>query len=39
MAKNILKSVVSDFTETEKAMLTELLHIIVSEIVKEVCHE
>lgn len=35
MAKNILVS----FSETEKSMLAKLLHIIVEEIVREVCND
>lgn len=39
MPKIMAKMIVSDFSETEKQMLTALLHIIVNTIVKEVCND
>ncbi len=39
MPKNMAKIIVSDFSENEKQMLAELIHIIVKEIVREVCND
>jgi len=39
MPKNMTKITISDFTEDEKIMIAELLHIIVKRVVKEVCGE
>jgi len=39
MKQNILQLTGSNFSEPEKSMLAELLHIIVEEIVKEVCND
>lgn len=36
MQKNIIKS---EFSENEKVTLADLLHIIVEEIVREVCND
>lgn len=39
MPKNMAKMNIADFSEIEKDMLADLLHIIVGAIVREVCND
>ena len=39
MPKIVAKMIVSDFSETEKNMLADLVRIIVHNIIEEVCNE
>lgn len=39
MLKNNSKIIISEFSEDERTKLADLLHIIVEEIVREVCND